>query len=193
MKERFDRVYMMLRKREIVKDLGKDKKMAELKDDKELMQIARDAFINESGEALIKKYADLNDELFTEAGFKVYAEDLLERMTNPYLADTVARAGRDVRRKLGYHDRIFGTMDLAFSEKIVPVNMAVGALAGIGALLAEDDATLSGGLRAHPTELSDDEIERVIRSVWGEDVGEYSAEIIACVLNARERFAELLL
>ena len=114
------------------------KKMTELKDDQAVMKVARDAFLNESGAALIKKYAHLGDELFTPSGYRAYADDLLERMTNPYLADTVARAGRDPRRKLAYHDRIFGTMDLAFSEGIEPVNMAVGALAGIGVLLAED-------------------------------------------------------
>ena len=36
----------------------------------ELVEIARQAFTNESGAALIKKYGHLNDELFTEAGFK---------------------------------------------------------------------------------------------------------------------------
>ncbi|MCD6392745.1 MAG: hypothetical protein J7M40_04475, partial [Planctomycetes bacterium] len=167
------------------------KKMTELKDDAAVMKVARDAFLNESGAALIKKYAHLGDELFTPAGYRAYADDLLERMTNPHLADTVARAGRDPRRKLGYHDRIFGTMDLAFSEGIVPANMAVGALTGIAALLTEEDATLSGGLRAYPAELSDEEVERVVRSIWGEDVGEYGEEIIACVCEARGRFEGL--
>ncbi|MHC4736437.1 MAG: mannitol dehydrogenase family protein, partial [Planctomycetota bacterium] len=75
--------------------------MSELKADEAVMQIARSAFLNECGAALVKKHARLGDELFTEAGIKRYAEDLLERITNPYLADTVARAGRDVVRKLG--------------------------------------------------------------------------------------------
>ena len=65
------------------------------------MTLARDAFVNESGRALIDKYNSLGDELFTEAGYRHYAEDLLERMTNPFLGDTVTRAGRDVIRKLG--------------------------------------------------------------------------------------------
>jgi mannitol-1-phosphate 5-dehydrogenase len=169
-------------------------KMTELKDDQGVMEVARSAFVDESGAALVKKYAYVCDDLFTDEGYCDYAEDLLERITNPYLSDAIARAGRDVRRKLGYHDRIFGTMDLAFSEGIEPVNMAVGALAGIGALLAEE----SSGDGDHPfasqkaATLKDEEIERVIRSVWGEDVGEYGAEIIGCVCGARERLAELL-
>ena len=106
-------------------------KMAQLKDDAQLMQIARDAFINESGNALINKYAHLNDLLFTEAGFKDYAEDLLERMTNPYLSDPIDRAARDPQRKLGPDDRIFGTMQLALTYGIEPINIAKGAAAGI--------------------------------------------------------------
>lgn len=107
------------------------KKMAELKNDIEIMQIARDAFIKESGGALIKKYANLNDELFTQAGYRAYAEDLLERMTNPYLDDTVERAARDPQRKLGENDRIFGTIKLAREYGIEPVNMTKAAEAGM--------------------------------------------------------------
>jgi mannitol-1-phosphate 5-dehydrogenase len=107
------------------------KKMAELKNDKEIMQIARDAFIKESGGALIKKYANLNDELFTQAGYKAYAEDLLERITNPYLDDTIERAARDPQRKLGENDRIFGTIKLARQYGIEPVNMTKAANAGM--------------------------------------------------------------
>ncbi len=169
-------------------------KMTELKGDQAVMKVARDAFLNESGTALIKKYADLGDELFTPAGYRAYADDLLERMTNPYLADTIARAGRDVKRKLGLNDRIFGTMSLALSQGLEPKNMAIAALAGIGVFLQEEGIPDVGGLRAHPTklsELSDDDIWKIIRWLWGEEADEYDDEIITCVLNAKERFAEL--
>ncbi len=43
-------------------------KMKEFKNDERIMKIAKDAFVNESGAALIMKYSHLNDELFTEAG-----------------------------------------------------------------------------------------------------------------------------
>ncbi len=112
--------------------------MAELKCDAELIQIARDAFLNESGAALIKKYASLNDELFTEAGFKEYAEDLLDRIVNPYLDDSIERTARDPQRKLSANDRIFGTMQLALDQDIEPVNMAIGAAAGINFLANTD-------------------------------------------------------
>ena len=111
-------------------------KMTELKGDASLMRVAREAFLRESGGALIRKHASLGDELFTESVYQYYAEDLLTRMTNPYLADTVARAARDVVRKLGATDRIFGTMTLAIEHGIEPRNMAMGAMAGIALLLA---------------------------------------------------------
>jgi len=111
-------------------------KMTELKDDARVMRVAREAFITESGGALIRKHASLGDDLFTEAGYRHYAEDLLERVTNPYLADTTARAARDVIRKLGVNDRIYGTMALALEHGIDPKSMAVGAMAGIALLLA---------------------------------------------------------
>jgi len=109
--------------------------MAQLRDDEKLMAIARDAFIHECGAALIKKYSHLNESLFTEAGFEQYAEDLLERMTNPYLDDAIERAARDPRRKLSENDRIFGTIKLIIKHDIEPVNMAKGAKAGIAYLL----------------------------------------------------------
>lgn len=101
--------------------------MSELASHPELIEIARNAFINESGRALIKKYAALNDELFTPAGFTAYAEGLLVRMTNPFLKDAIARVTRDLERKLGWDDRSIGTMRLALSQGVEPVNFARGA------------------------------------------------------------------
>ena len=47
-------------------------KMAELKKDPEVMRTAQKAFLNESGVALITKYKNLNDELFTATGYNAY-------------------------------------------------------------------------------------------------------------------------
>jgi len=111
-------------------------KMPEIQRDESLMRVARDAFIGESGGALSRKYASLGEELFTKAGYRAYADDLLVRITNPHLADSVARASRDVVRKLALNDRIFGTMSLALEHGIEPNNMALGAMAGVALLLA---------------------------------------------------------
>ena len=93
----------------------------------DLIEIARQAFFKESGSALIKKYASLNDELFTEAGFKAYVDGLLVRMTNPFLKDAIDRITRDPERKLSWDDRVIGTMRLILSQGFSPVNFAKGA------------------------------------------------------------------
>jgi len=144
--------------------------MTRLKDDPAIMRIAKDAFLTECGPALIKKYGALGDELFTEPGFRDYADDLLNRITNPYLADTVARAGRDVVRKLGVNDRIFGTMQLALDNGIEPRNMAIGDW----------------------PELSAVEIEQILNWLWSSQSCRHTAEIVKCVLTARDGLQTLI-
>ena len=103
------------------------KTMDEVAAKPELIEIARQAFFGESGQALIKKYAALNDELFTEAGFKDYVDGLLVRMTNPFLKDAIDRITRDLERKLSWEDRVIGTMRLVLEQGGVPENFAKGA------------------------------------------------------------------
>ncbi len=168
-------------------------KMTELKDDQEIMQIGRAAFLQECGVALIKKYAFLGDELFTEAGFKVSAEDLLERMTNPYLGDTVVRVVRDAVRKLGLNGRIFGTMQLALEHGIEPTNMALGGMAGIAVLLEKaEENNLPGDLRFGDwRKLDDVKIEKIIRWLWAGQTSKYTDQLIKYVQNARKLLKEL--
>jgi mannitol-1-phosphate 5-dehydrogenase len=99
--------------------------------DKGIMQIARKAFIEESGAALIHRYQSLGDSLFTPTGYEAYADDLLARMVNPNLNDLISRVGRDHVRKLGYEDRLYGTMHLALRYHLKPENLALGAAAGV--------------------------------------------------------------
>ena len=141
---------------------------------------------------MIKKYTGCGDELFTMAGFTRYAEDLLLRITNPYLADTIERAGRDVLRKLAYYDRLFGTMDMVFEQCIEPRNMALAAMAGIAALLkAAEDNELPADLRFDNWRAIDDTgIEKVIRWVWGNEYGSYHQEIIYAVQKAKKALVE---
>jgi mannitol-1-phosphate 5-dehydrogenase len=169
-------------------------KMTELKDDQEIMQIGRAAFLQECGVALIKKYAFLGDELFSEAGFRVSAEDLLERMTNPYLGDTVVRVVRDVVRKLGLNGRIFGTMQLALEYGIEPTNMALGAMAGIAVLLEKaDENNLPGDLRFGDwRKLNDSKIEKIINWLWTGQTSKYADQLIKYVQNARKRLTALV-
>ncbi len=103
--------------------------IADLKDSA-LFSFLREAFIEESGAALVRKYSGV-DPLFTELGYRDYVDDLLERMTNRFLRDTADRVGRDPGRKLGWDDRLIGTLRLALDQGIEPRRYAVGAAAAL--------------------------------------------------------------
>ena len=167
--------------------------MSELKEDEAVMQIARLAFLDECGAALAKKHANLGDELFTEAGIKDYAEDLLERITNPYLADTVARAGRDAVRKLAINGRIFGTMQLTLEYSIEPKNMAIGAMAGIAVLLQKaKEYNLPADLCFGDWRKIDDAgIEQIITWLWKDQNAVHTKQLIKYVQNAKEHLKKL--
>lgn len=109
-----------------------------------IMALARQAFLEESGAALCRKYQSLQDPLFTASGFSEYAEDLLTRIVNPYLCDPVARVIRDPQRKLSMDDRLFGTMRLVMSQGITPRALAQGAAAGVRYLLTTTGKTVAG-------------------------------------------------
>jgi mannitol-1-phosphate 5-dehydrogenase len=100
----------------------------------------RAAFLEESGEALIRRHAGV-DSLFTPGGYRGYADDLLARMTNPFLRDTVERVGRDPERKLAWDDRLLGTIRMALKVGLTPWRYATGTAA---ALLQLDPALLDG-------------------------------------------------
>ncbi|MFH1719162.1 MAG: hypothetical protein ABIF19_17540 [Planctomycetota bacterium] len=168
--------------------------MTELKTYKVVMKMATAAFMEESGAALVKKYAHLNDELFTEAGFKSYAEDLLERMTNPYLGDTIARVTRDTARKLRIDERIFGTMQLALEQGIEPKNMALGAMAGIALLLDKpEENNLPADLRFGDwRKADDDKITRILEWLWNGRKVDRAQKLVRCVQDARKDLDILL-
>ncbi len=167
-------------------------KMKELKDNVAIMQIARGAFINESGKALISKHAGLGDDLFTEAGYQADDEDLLERITGPYLDDTIERAARDPVRELGPNDRISGSMQLAIENGIEPANMALGAAAGIGFMFnnaEEYNLPQVEDSRNLKTEL----IEETLINLWNKNVPDKSSELINYTQLAYQRLKDGLI
>lgn len=98
-----------------------------------ILAFLRAAFVEESGEALVRKHAGV-DRLFTREGYAAYADDLLARMTNPHLLDTIERVGRDPERKLGWNDRLVGTMRVALAQGVEPRRYAFGAAAALAML-----------------------------------------------------------
>jgi mannitol-1-phosphate 5-dehydrogenase len=110
--------------------------MSNVASDQPLLTLAREAFIEESGRALIARFSGL-DPLFSPAGYTAYADDLLDRMMNPFLKDQVARVIRDPRRKLAWDDRLIGTMRLALDTDLMPTRFARGAEAALTLLCRE--------------------------------------------------------
>jgi mannitol-1-phosphate 5-dehydrogenase len=98
-----------------------------------MLAFLRAALVEESGAALVRKYAGV-DAYFTSAGYAAAADDLLARMVNPYLRDTVARVGRDPARKLGWDDRLVGAMRLIRGQGITPRRYALGVVAALRVL-----------------------------------------------------------
>ena len=94
---------------------------------KDLMEMVRSAFIDEAGAGLCKEFSQVSDPLFSEVGFCDYVDDALIRMVNPYLRDPVDRVTRDPVRKLGWEDRLIGSMKLACRAGVEPKILAKGA------------------------------------------------------------------
>jgi mannitol-1-phosphate 5-dehydrogenase len=126
--------------------------MSEIRSDPALFRLGRTAFLEESGRALVLKHGATGDALFTAEGFRAYAEDLLERMTNPFLADAVDRIVRDLERKLGYADRLVGAMREALRFGIEPRTLSLGAAAA---------ASIAAGTR------EPDRIRPYLDRLWG--------------------------
>jgi mannitol-1-phosphate 5-dehydrogenase len=152
--------------------------IADLRQHPGLLGFIREAFLKESGEALIRKYAG-KDRLFTPDGYREYARDLLERMTNPYLHDSVERVGRDPARKLGWDDRLVGTLRLALQQHVVPRRYALGAAAALEAL---DRSFLQTDMPARA----------LLAPLWGNEVMEThdAQDVLNLIEEAKQRLKQ---
>ena len=117
-------------------------RIADLSKYPDILTFLRAAFVQESGEALVRRHAG-KDPLFTREGYCEYADDLLARMVNPYLHDSVERVGRDPQRKLGWDDRLVGTLRVALEQDVKPSRYAFGTAAALAVL---DHNTLNTSL-----------------------------------------------
>ena len=143
--------------------------MHEAGDREDLMAFVQEAFLEESGVGLRHKYGEMADELFTEDGFCAYAKDAVIRMVNPFLRDPVARVTRDPARKLGWEDRLVGSMLLASEAGVKPNRLARGV--GI-ALQCLCDQTGEG------------DPEAVLYDLWKDAPGEASYDLLELVLSS---------
>ena len=157
--------------------------------DESIMKIARNAFIKESGLALCRRRAAVDDELFTERGFAEYADDLLRRMTSPYLHDLVVRVVRDPLRKLAFDDRMFGLMHICLEQKIVPDNLAIGAAAGITSLVRrQNELTHKPVCMPKSVEqLTKESLAALLSELWAGKADKYSQQMIDLTWNGVQK------
>ncbi len=106
-------------------------------------------------------------------------------MTRATLGDRVDRVCRDPARKLGYDDRFFGTMRLAWGAGIRPIRLALGAAAA--AVCWWESENTDGGA----TTLTPDLLRRHLLRLWnGPDdpcaqrVAEWAAEGLVLLQEA---------
>jgi mannitol-1-phosphate 5-dehydrogenase len=137
--------------------------MSDIRRHPDLLDLGRRAFLEESGAALVAKHAGTGDPLFTPGGWRAYAEDLLARMTNPWLADRVERIIRDPRRKLAWTDRLFGAMRVSLAQGGTPRTLALGAAAATAYALRPGTATA-------------DATRRLLLDLWKDDPDDGSRE-----------------
>jgi mannitol-1-phosphate 5-dehydrogenase len=154
-------------------------RIADLRQFPDLLGFIRAAFLEESGEALIRKHAG-KDRLFTPGGYREYADDLLKRMTNPHLQDTVERVGRDPQRKLGWDDRLVGTVRVALQQKVTPRRYAIGTAAALAAL---DPSFLNSVERSSAS---------LLAPLWGEQVMQSpeAGQVLALIEAAKPRLKQ---
>ena len=94
-------------------------------------------------------------------------------MMNPYLGDTTLRAGRNVIRKLGWNDRIFGTMSLALEYDITPSNMALAAAAALSYLITGPEQ------KDLPGNLSESSATDILNWIWQKQRPSHAEHILA--------------
>jgi len=84
-----------------------------------------DQALDESLRALVLAFG------FPESDLRAHVADLIRRLDNRALADTIFRLARDPLRKLGPEDRLVGAARLALQHGVVPRGLAWGIAAGL--------------------------------------------------------------
>ena len=135
--------------------------------------------------ALIGYLADL-------AGYQTVAEDLLERMVCPNLNDLVARVCRDHVRKLGYDDRLYGSMRLALAAGIEPVNLALGAAAAVISMIMRQDEIDAEILHLPQgtEDLTETKLAKLLTGLWSKDVASNGRKLIGLTWDAFKKLQD---
>jgi mannitol-1-phosphate 5-dehydrogenase len=87
--------------------------------DDEIREVVTGAMA-EAAQALARKH------LVPLADIDAFCQDLLARFENRALGDTIARVGKDVKRKLATNDRLLGAFSLCIEHDVKPFNILKG-------------------------------------------------------------------
>jgi len=117
-----------------------------------------DRALDESLHALVAEFG------FAESHLRTHVADIVRRLDNQALADTIFRLARDPLRKLGPEDRLVGAARLALKHGIAPQGLAWGVAAG----LSYDDPQDPRAIELQRL-LAIEGIETVLQSLCGLD------------------------
>jgi len=96
----------------------------EISNDPEIKYFITRAMI-EAGRALASRHGASCDTVMQ------FVEDLMPRLENELLIDSVERVGKDTKRKLGPNDRLAGSFKMVKEQGGVPAHIAIGIAAGL--------------------------------------------------------------
>lgn len=96
----------------------------------EVFSFIESVFLDEIRLAICRKFSGTGDQ-FALDEFRLFAIDLLDRMTNPLLLDRIDRLTRDVERKLGWNDRLIGSIRFCLQQGILPEKLSFGTAAAL--------------------------------------------------------------
>jgi mannitol-1-phosphate 5-dehydrogenase len=134
-----------------------------------------DQALDEAAQALVAEYG------FDPQTFRAHVADVVARLANRPLGDTIFRLARDPIRKLGPTDRLVGGARLALKQGIEPHALSWGIAAG----LAFDDPHDPQASRLQEM-LQEQGLDAVLAQVCGLDPAGRLAEMV------RERYRQLV-
>jgi len=121
----------------------------------------------ESAHALISEYPTE----FDESSQQIYIDDLIDRFGNAHLGDTMFRVGRDIRRKLGYDERLIGAARMDMKNKITPRYTALGIAAAFMFRAVDEKGSMFDGDIKFVEELRANGLDYMLKNACGLDVG----------------------
>jgi len=140
----------------------------------------------ESARALMAEYPGE----FTDEGLSDHIDDLVRRLHNRALGDTVYRVGRDLPRKLAPQDRLIGSLRLDHAHGIDAPNTVLGAAAALMFEATDENGEVFGPDRALVRRVREESAVDVLRDVCGL-TGEHPGDegISAAIVNQYARLA----